>query len=146
MNQGRDKLNFRIFTFVFLIIILINIYVFQGMFHSLAFASITAGTFYPIYQKCRERFKVSDEIAAAIVTTLIFVLLVLPLIFIIFQVSKETVDLYGNIREGLSLDNIKNFFFGEGLVGSLITRFSELLGIEVNLSEIYSGILSKAQS
>lgn len=116
------------------------------MFHSLAFASITAGTFYPFYRKCRDRFKLSDEIAATLVTFMIFVMIVLPLIFIIFQVSKETVGLYANIKEGLSLGNIREFFFGDGLVGSSITKLSSLLGVDLDLTEVYRGTLSKAQS
>lgn len=146
MLEGRDKLNFRIFTFAFLAIIVVNLYVFRGMFHSLAFAAITAGTFYPIYTKIKDRLNGNEQMAAAIVTATITFLIVLPLIFIIFQVSRETVSLYSNIKEGLSLSQIKHFFFGEGPVGSLIISLSDMAGIDVDLSEIYGSILQKAQS
>lgn len=146
MNQARDKLNFKIFTFAFILILLVNFYIFQGMFHSLAFASIAAGIFFPLYNKCKTRFKLSNEMAALFVTALIVVIIVLPLIFVIFQVSKETVGLYGDIRGDLSLNKIKDFFFGDGVIGRLISSLSEKLGIEVDLMNLYTKTLSKLQS
>ena len=77
MNLSRDKFNFRIYTLAFFIIIAINLYVFKGMVHSLLFASITAGTFYPFYKKIKKRFNLKEEIAATLVTGMIFFLIVI---------------------------------------------------------------------
>jgi predicted PurR-regulated permease PerM len=146
LTQGSDKLNLRLFTFAFVGILLINVYVFRGMFHSLAFAAITAGTFYPLYQKIKNRFKLSDEVSAAIVTTIILVILVIPIIFIILQVSKETVGLYSSLRSGLSMAQVKDFLFGDGPVAKAIMGVSELTGYDINLNDLYSSLLMKAQS
>lgn len=146
MTQGSDRLNLRLFSLAFVGIIIINIYVFKGMFHSLAFAAITAGTFFPLHRKIKERFKLSQEVSAAIVTGLILILLIIPVIFIIFQVSKETVGLYSSFRSGLSLTQVKDFLFGEGPVAKAITTLSMILGIEIDLNEVYSNLLMKAQS
>lgn len=146
MTQGSDKLNLKIFTFIFLGIILINFYVFKGMFHSLAFASITAGTFYPFHRYIKGRFNISNELSAFIVTSIIIILLVIPVIIIILQISKETVGLYSSVRAGLSVTQVKHFLFGEGPVGSFLISMSEIIGLELDLNELYGQILSKAQS
>jgi len=146
VTQGSDRLNLKIFSFAFLGVIIINLYVFKGMFHSFAFASITAGTFYPLHQYIKRRFKVSNELSAFIVTLLIIVLLVIPVIFIILQISGETVGLYSNLRAGLSVTKVKQFLFGEGPVGSFLISISEVVGIDLDLNELYGSILSKVQS
>jgi predicted PurR-regulated permease PerM len=146
LSEDKSKLNLRLFSLAFAVIIAINLYVFKGMFHSLAFASITAGTFYPLYRRLGERFKLKAETAAGITTTVIVFLLVIPVILIILQVSKETVSLYANVRAGLSLAEVRNFLFGEGPVAQALIAFSDITGVEVNLNELYGALLSKAQS
>ncbi len=146
MSSANERLNLRLFTLAFTIIIGVNLYVFKGMFHSLAFASIMAGTFYPLYNRIKNRFKLGPETASAVATTIIVILIVIPVIFIILQVSKETVSLYANVRDGLSMAQVRNFLFGDGPIAQAVLAISDVTGFEVNLNELYGAILSKAQS
>lgn len=129
----------------FIIVMAINFYLFQGMFHALIFASILAGSFYPLYRKLLSRFN-KKEVSAALVTGIIFISIVIPLIFIIFQISRETVTLYSDIRSGMSLEKIRYIFFGDGPVASAILAVADTLNLDVDLNSIYSNLLSKAQN
>jgi predicted PurR-regulated permease PerM len=73
-------------------------------------------------------------------------LLVIPLIYIVFQISKEGVNLYANIRQGLSLEQVQDFFFGNGALARFISDMAGILGIEIDLKEVYQALLMKAQS
>jgi predicted PurR-regulated permease PerM len=119
---------------------------FQGLFHALAFAAITAASFYPLHLKIKDRFNLSKEIAATVTTFLVILLLVIPLIYIVFQISKEGVNLYANIRQGLSLEQVQDFFFGNGALARFISDMAGILGIEIDLKEVYQALLMKAQS
>ncbi len=141
-----SKFGIRIFLLFFGFVILVNFYMFQGLFHALAFAAITAASFYPLHLRIKNRFELSKELAATLTTSLIILLLVIPLIYIIYQVSREGVTLYANIKEGLSLAQVQDFFFGEGVLASFIADTAGLLDIEVDLKEIYQNLLVKAQS
>jgi predicted PurR-regulated permease PerM len=145
-QQGSDRLNLRVFSVAFLIIILVNLYLFQGMYHALIFASILAGTFYPLYRSIKEKLKTNPEISASLTTFIICISIVIPLIFIIFQVSKETVSLYENVKAGMDFEKIRYFLFEDGPVANFINRLADSFGVEVDLPSLYGNLLTKAQS
>jgi len=140
------KFGIRIFLLFFAVILLVNLYMFQGLFHALAFAAITAASFYPLHLRIKKRFKLSKEIAASITTLMVVLLLVIPLIYIVFQVSKEGVNLYANIRQGLSIEQVQEFFYGNGALARLLSDVAGIVGIDLDLKEAYQALLVKAQS
>ena len=144
--QKVDRLNLRLFILFFALITGYNLYIFKGMVHSLAFAAIIAGTFYPLHNAITRKFGLRPEANAAITTTIVTIAILLPLAFILFQVSKEGVDLYGHIREGLSVEQVKNLFFGDGPIAQAILRISHAFELDIDLEKLYMGILKKTQS
>jgi len=116
------------------------------MFHSLAFAAIIAGTFYPLHTYITKKYSVKPEISAFITTLAVTVVILIPLIFMLFQVSKEGVNLFSNVKAGLSVDQVKDFLFGEGAVAQIIKKVSDTLDLDLDLDTVYEGLISKLQS
>ena len=116
------------------------------MFHSLAFAAIIAGTFYPLHNRLKEKFKLNPEITAALTTTIVTFVILIPLVFMLFQVSKEGVNLFGNIKSSLSVSQVKDFFLGDGPVAEFIRKASQALELDIDLSKIYETAMAKLQT
>ncbi len=116
------------------------------MFHSLAFAAIIAGTFYPLHTYIMKKCNVKPEISAFITTLAVTIVILIPLVFMLFQVSKEGVNLFSNIKEGLSVDQVKEFLFGDGAVAQVIRKISDTLDLDLDLDTIYEGLISKLQN
>ncbi len=116
------------------------------MFHSLAFAAIIAGTFYPLHIKIKQKFKVHPEISAAITTSIVTFVILIPLVFMLFQVSKEGVNLYANVKSSLSVTQVKNFFIGDGTFAEAARKISDILELDIDLNTLYESGLAKFQT
>jgi predicted PurR-regulated permease PerM len=143
--EKSERVNLRIFLLLFLLIILQNIFLFKGMFHSLAFAAIIAGTFYPFHIYLQNRFKCKPEITAIITTFTVTFLILIPMAFLLFQVSKEGVGLFTNVKSNLSVTQVKDFFLKDGFLAELINKFSDSFGLDIDLVKLYEGLLTKIQ-
>lgn len=144
--EKSEKVNLRIFVILFLLIILQNIFLFKGMFHSLTFAAILAGIFFPLHIKISEKTKLRPELNALITTLLVTFVILIPLVFILFQVSKEGVNLFTNVKSSLSVAQVKNFLVGDGAFAESVRKIAETFDISVDLNGIYEGLISKVQS
>ncbi len=144
--EKSEKVNLRIFVILFLLIILQNIFLFKGMFHSLAFAAIIAGTFYPLHLWVSKKVKLRAEVNALITTLIVTIVILIPLVYLLFQVSKEGVNLFTNVKTNLSVAQVKGFLVGDGAFAQIIRNLSDTLDIEVDLDGIYEGLLSKVQA
>lgn len=138
--------NFKLFLFLFISVIAYNLYIFKQMVHSLCFAAIISGAFFPLHKKIKKRLRLSEEMSAALTTSLVTILILLPLIFILFQISKEGVNLYSNIQKGFSIEQVKNLFSGEGFFAQTITETSKILHLNITSQQVYMALMSKVQS
>lgn len=116
------------------------------LLNAFIFAGILTGTFYPTFKWSQKRLNISKELAALLTTLIIVCTIIIPLIYVIFQISKEAVTLYGLIREGLSAQQVHNFFFGHGYGATLMERGLDLVGSDLTKSEVYRLLLGKIQS
>ncbi|GAC1413028.1 MAG: AI-2E family transporter [Candidatus Doudnabacteria bacterium] len=94
MEDNRVQSNF--FIALFVGVLILNIWVFKPFFSLLIFALTLAVLFKPIYQRIRKYAK-NDTIAALVTTTLVFLLIILPLSFYIQQVVIEVHYLYNSL-------------------------------------------------
>ena len=83
------------------------------IFWALVFGGILAGTFAGANLKIRARFRLSRAVAASITCFIIFVIVIVPMIYIFYQLSRETITLYGVIKSALNEDEVRNFLFGD---------------------------------
>lgn len=140
-----ERVNLRIFILLFLAIILQNLFIFKGMFQSLAFATIIAGTFYPLHNIISSRFKLRPELNALITTLVVTFAILIPLIFMLFEVSKEGVGLFSNVKANLSMAQVKDFLIGNGAFAQIVKRISVMLGLNIDLNSLYESSLSEIQ-
>ncbi len=144
--EKSDRVNLRIFVILFLLIILQNIFLFKGMFHSLAFAAIIAGTFYPLHTKVCQKLHLRPEINALITTLIVTFLILIPLVFLLFQVSKEGVSLFSNVRSNLSVAQVKDFLVGHGAFAEMVRNISNTFDLNIDLNGLYEGLIAKVQT
>ena len=145
MGQN-NKLNTYVFLSVFFIVLGTNLYLFKNMFHPLAFAAIIGGAFYPLFRIIGNRFNLSKEWSSLATCGVILLILVLPMIYLFLQLSKETVDLYGTLKTGLSEGAVKNFLFGEGTFAVFLAKVLKTVGSDLTNEDLYQMVLQKAQS
>lgn len=144
--ENHSKINTTTFLVFFIIVILLNGYLFLPLLNAFIFAGILAGTFFPFLKWSQKRFNLKKNIAALLTTLLIVITIILPLIYVIFQISKEAVSLYGMIKEGLSAEQVHNFLFGTGYGATLLRKALDFIGSDLSNQDVYDFILQKAQS
>lgn len=134
----------KIFLSFFIAIILINGFVFQGLFHALAFAAILSGCFFPLYNKLNKKLK-RKELASLITTIVLVTCILLPVTHIALSLSKESFQLYRDLGKEFSREEIHNFFMGDGLAAKVIDFISTNLGIDINILVLKEKALTVAQ-
>lgn len=95
-------------SFVFiavLVLVVSQIFLILSPFSRAIFwSAILAFGFYPLYEKLKKRLKTNETLAAALMTLVIFLVVVPPVIFIILNVAGQAIELYQSavayIREG----------------------------------------------
>jgi predicted PurR-regulated permease PerM len=134
-----------LFLLFFTIVAAFNVYLFLPLLNSLVFAGILAGAFYPVHCWLQHRLKLRETLAATLTTMMVVVLILLPLIYILIQVSKEAYAYYLTLQVGIQDGGIYDFFFGDGLIGSLITRSLTMFEIPLTNDELYRLLLQRLQ-
>ena len=133
------------FWAAFGLLIFLNWLIFKTMLGPLIFGAILAGSFYPVFEKINSHPKINRTWASLLSSFLILALVVLPLIFLVFQLSKESIKLYTSVAESLSEDAVKTFLFGDGVVATTLKKFFQSIGVEFNLEFIKQKILPSLQ-
>lgn len=118
--------------------------VFQGLFHAITFAAILSGSFYPLFERIHKKFP-KREIASLITTLIICLCFILPMIYMIAQLTQEVAIFVADLRKELSRDEINRFFFGDGFVGQLIINLNETFSLDIDLMKLQSEVLSFAE-
>jgi predicted PurR-regulated permease PerM len=123
------------FFAIFFGLLYISYLMFKPYIAPLVFAGILAGTFLPINNRIQDKWKLSKSISSLITCFIIFLLVILPCVYIIYQLSIESINLYASIKSALHEEEVKNFFFGEGAFAVFIKKtlgnFSDSITPEV---------------
>lgn len=141
------------FIILFLLLLGLNLFLFYPYFHTLAFAAIISGTCYPAFNKLNEKLKWDRKWTSLVASIVVLLIIIIPLGYIIIQVSREVVGLYGRVKGVLSEETIQDFFFGEGVFASLFKQAMDLFDIQLTKEQaiqlaleklqVYSGLLLK---
>jgi predicted PurR-regulated permease PerM len=144
-NTSPNNFTTKIFLLFFIIIILINGFLFQGLFHALAFAAILSGSFYPLYTKINKKIK-RKELASLITTIILITCIIVPISYIAISLSKESLQLYRDLGEEFSRKEIHDFLLGDGLAAKVVDFLSVNLNIDIDLLVLKQKVLSLAQT
>ena len=145
-NISRPKLARASFLIVFSLMLLLNWALFQPMIHPIIFGAILAGTFAPIFNKILVFTQWKREICSVLTCLIICFVVILPLAYIILQLSKESLTAYRVIRDGLSREAIHNLLFGQGQIAQFISSTAELFNVEFTPREFESFLLETIRS
>lgn len=110
------------------------------------FASIIAGSIYPLFNKLLQKLQISRNSAALIMCFLVIVVIFCPAIYLSFVLSKEAVILYQNLTAGLNNETINDFFFGEGYFATGLKNISDRLGADIDMEMIKNEIITQIKN
>ena len=102
-----------LFFLALLIFVIWEIFnIFAPFSRALFWSAILAFGFYPLYEKIKIRLAPHETLAAALMTAIIFLLVVPPVIFLILNVTAQAIELYQSatsyVREGKLEDLIEH--------------------------------------
>lgn len=139
-TQGQGITNTRLgkigFIAVFFVLLLLNWALFHYIIHPIIFGAILAGTFAPLFNWLLNQTKWRREICSILTCLVICIVVVIPLVYIIIQLSKESLTAYRLIRDGLSKEAVNNFLFGQGQFAQLLQSTADFFNIELSLQEL----------
>lgn len=100
----KDQLISLFFIALLIFIVYQFFLILSPFFRAIFWSSILAFGFYPLYQKWRKRLKPHETLAAATMTTLIFLLVVPPVLLAIMSVAGQAIEFYQSatayVRDG----------------------------------------------
>jgi predicted PurR-regulated permease PerM len=133
------------FGVIFVITIILNWVLFEPIIHPLIFGAIIAGSFSPVNKKLFSILK-NDRLSASITCLIIIIVVVMPCLYVLIQLSKESIEFYNDVKIGLSKESIKTFLFGGGKTAQLISSASNIFGIKTTISELENHVLQMLQA
>ena len=130
------------FGLVFLFILYLLWLMAKPMLGPMIFGCILAGVFFPLNIWIKEKWRFGRRRAATLTTLFIVLVVLLPLTYLAFGISKEAVGLYQTIVSGLDQKEVNDFLFGEGLAATTIKKFSSYLDIQLDLELVKAKLLA----
>jgi predicted PurR-regulated permease PerM len=133
------------FGVVFTLLLILNWILFKSIIHPLIFGAIMAGSFAPMNKRIREKLGNREQLSAILTCIVILLVVILPCVYIMVQLSKESIELYLSIKDGLPRESVKNFLFGNGTAANMLSSLTGFFNIEISMSEIEAKVLSIVQ-
>lgn len=113
---------------------------------AIIFASIIAGSVYPIFDWCLKKTGFSIRVTALLMCCLIAIAVFFPLIYLSLLLSKEAISLYQTLISGINDAVVNEFLFGEGYFATLIKDTTALFGVEVNMQSLKMEVVSQLKN
>ncbi len=133
----RDKFISYFFIALLVFVVGMVIYIFSPFFKAIFWSAILAFTFYPVYAQLNRLLK-NETVPALLMTVLIFLLVIPPVIYLIVNLSAQTIDLYqlatDYVREGrlgALIDHVRSFH----VVQNIEDRLVQWESLKQNLNE-----------
>ncbi|MBI4387888.1 MAG: AI-2E family transporter [Candidatus Omnitrophica bacterium] len=100
----REQLISLFFIALLLFVVVEVIQIFSPFFTAIFWGAIIAFAFYPLYQNLKRPLKKRETLAAALMTILIFLVVVPPVVFLLINLAGQAIELYNlvssYVREG----------------------------------------------
>ncbi|MCP4298629.1 MAG: AI-2E family transporter [Proteobacteria bacterium] len=143
--NGFNHSNFIFFLAYSLLFILMGALIWPYI-HAFIFAGILAGTFHSLSRYLHQQFDWKKSYAAGFVCCVIVTALFVPTLFMIQQLSEEAFDLYQHLKNNINEAALKEIFFGEGTIPTLLKKGALLLGLEYNFESLQELILDTTKN
>lgn len=139
------KVTTAFFMTLFLTMVLFNGYMFKSMIHPIIFGAIMAGVFSPFKKNLMDKLKINKTWGSILTITIMILLVILPGLYVLIKVSKESISLFHLVKTGLSKQAINDFFFGSGMGAEIIDKVATSFDMEISKSDIESRILGSVK-
>lgn len=136
------------YSFIFLLFLITGLilYMAWNFLTAIIFAGIIAGSFYPLLTWLLNKTHWSRWVASLIVSTIILVIIFIPVIFILVRLSQEILSFYNSVREFLTVENLNLIFFGDHFFARFAAKAFEFLNLEYSLKTIEGIVLDSTKS
>lgn len=119
-----------------LFVIFLIVYMMWNFLTSIIFATIIAGSFYPLFNFLIERTKWSRNVCSLIVCLLIVLVIFIPGIYLIIRLSKEILYFYEGLRSNINEETINQIFFGRHYFAKTAAAIFDLLDKDYTIQSI----------
>ncbi|HOP65352.1 MAG TPA: AI-2E family transporter [Spirochaetota bacterium] len=133
----------KIVFFIFFIFICALLWMlFKPIIHAILFAAIIGGAFYPMFKFFERKYPLKRKYLSLLMCFLIIILLLIPLAFIILQISEEALSFYQSMKGALDEKSVDDFLFGKGTFANILRYFSDTFDLNINLNDLKAKILT----
>ncbi len=144
MNKKQNEVIF--FTVIFLILIYFLYLIFKPLLGPMIFGGILAGSFVSLFRYFNLKKKLSKNLSAIITCLLITIGVVLPLLYLVAQISSEAYQFYSITKGFIASGKLETFLESDGYVAKLFQKTMSFLGINPDLNTLYAKILEASQN
>ena len=120
------------FAIIFFLLVYLLWVMMRPFFGAIIFASIIAGSLYPVFLRFWQKTRLTRAIASSIMCVFVVIIVFLPTIWLLFEVSKEAVNLYQNLTSIINNESINNFLFGQGYFAQSVSKMASILGLDIS--------------
>ncbi|MEL6543542.1 MAG: AI-2E family transporter, partial [Myxococcota bacterium] len=119
-----------LFLVTFVLSLFAFLYIFWGYVTDFILAFMFTALFGGVYERLRLKLGDRPLLASGLVTTLIAILVAVPVGFILASLSVEAAGFYNSTLSMLTLEEIELYFFGDGPQAVFLKHMAELAGLE----------------
>ncbi len=120
------------FAVVFFLLVYLLWVMMRPFVGAIIFASIISGSLYPVFLRFLEKTQLTRAVGSAIMCIFVVIIVFLPTIWLLFELSKEAVNLYQNLTSLINNESINNFLFGQGYFAQSISKMASILGLDIS--------------
>lgn len=113
----------------------------QPFLNVIIFASIIAGGVYPWFGKLLEKTRLSRPLGASVMCGLIILVIFVPMIWLLMQLSREAVNLYQHLTALVNNESVNQFLFGAGYFAESLRSVGKLFEIDVSLQAFRAAVV-----
>lgn len=128
--------NPKVFLIVLLGILLLLTALFWPYLSPIILALLIAGPFFPLYKRLKTRLKNRESLAALLMVLFIFLILVVPISWLISTISAQAFDFYMQTKDGMTLMKIDEFLKGDSIWVQKIDKVAQMLNLQVTAQSI----------
>lgn len=129
------------FALLFIFLLYLMWAMMQPFIGPILFAAIISGSLYPLLRALIRKTGLSRRLAAGILCALVSLLIFLPMIWLLFALSKEAVYLGQQLTTVVNNDSVNQFLFGTGYFADWLRKVGELLNIDVSLDAFRNAVV-----
>lgn len=134
------------FYFLLIASFLLVVYTVRDFITAIIFGMIVIGAFLPLYEKILAKTGWPRKQAAMMISLIIFVIIFIPAMLIVVQLSNEIYAIYVSLQTKFAQLHFEDIFFGDGYFAQTMGTLFEAAGVEYTPKEVEKFALENVES